>query len=117
MVRIDISGLVSAKRVQFLVRWISIEVLDIHTLFCNILSPREDRIFWNFVIGKCFYIIVIYNNNMHLIGKLISHKYFNKNNIFNKNKIIPFTFSVFSIIFVGYILVNAIGHYIIKNIF
>jgi len=41
---------------------------------------------------------------------------FNSHNYFNRNKTIPIAFSVISIIFVGYILISAIGHYLI-NIF
>ena len=45
-------------------------------------------------------------------GKFTSHhKYFSKNNI------IPIAFSVFSIIFVGYVLIGALGHYLTKYIF
>ena len=40
-----------------------------------------------------------------------SYKYFSKNNI------IPIAFSVFSIIFVGYVLIGALGHYLTKYIF
>ena len=48
---------------------------------------------------------------MNQTEKFTSHKYFNKNNI------IPIAFSSFSIIFVGFVLVGAIGHYLIKYIF
>lgn len=48
---------------------------------------------------------------MHLTEK------FNPRNYFNRNNIITITFSVISIIFVGYILIGAIGHYLIKYFF
>jgi hypothetical protein len=44
-------------------------------------------------------------------NKFTSSKYFNRNNI------IPIAFSVFSIIFVSYILVGAVGHYLVKYLF
>gem|GEM_PF-1552513 len=49
--------------------------------------------------------------HIHLTKKFNSYKYTSKNNI------IPIAFSVFSIIFVGYVLVGAIEHYLTKYIF
>ena len=50
---------------------------------------------------------------MHRTEKIFnsSHKYFSRKNI------IPIAFSLFSIIFVGYVLVGALEHYLIKYIF
>jgi len=69
------------------------------------------KYFLVFIIN-CLYIIVVYMFvHIHLTKKFNSYKYASKNNI------IPIAFSVFSIIFVGYVLVGAIEHYLTKYIF
>jgi len=49
---------------------------------------------------------------MYKSKKFTFHKYFS-----NRNNIIPMALSVFSIIFVVYVLVGAIEHYLFKYIF
>ena len=48
---------------------------------------------------------------MYQTNQFTFHKYFNRNNI------IPIAFSSFSIIFVGYVLIGALEHYLTKYIF
>ena len=47
----------------------------------------------------------------------LTEKKFNFLKYFSRNNLIPIAFSIFSIGFVGYVLISAIEHYLIKYIF